>query len=253
MKKLALFFLSGIIVAQVFSQNPGLAVDFSRYGTVITGPGYINRSIANNLIHEIERVQRSRTAEELTEYILNNVEGTPFMNDEFIMGEIYTVDSATIDGAMLRYNVYSDKMEVKHKGMLYELSEEMVKGVVINDKTFSYLPYKYAKRETSGYLEIIQDGTCKLYCKHGKKFKEAHPQKAMEDGPSPAEFRDLPKIYLIMKTSDTKALGIKNKKALVQILPEHKSEIHAFIKKNKIKHNDEVDLKKLLAYYNALL
>src|SRR5210317_685908 len=116
MKKLVLLVLSGIFAVQVFSQNPEMAVDFSRYGTVITNPGYINRTIANDLIREIERIQRSKSAEELTEMILNNVEGTPFMNKEFESGKIYTTDGTIINGAMLRYNVYNDKMEVKVKG-----------------------------------------------------------------------------------------------------------------------------------------
>lgn len=252
MKKLVLLALASFIAAHLFSQNAGLAVDFSRYGSPVTGPAYINRSIANDLIHEIERINRSRTAEELTEFILNNVEGTPFMNNEFKKGEIYTVDGTIINGAMLRYNVYNDKMEVRVKGLLYELSEEMIKGIKIEDRVFDFIPFQLAKKEDTGYLEIFQDGDWKLYCRHEKKFKEAQPQKAMEDKPSPAEFRDLPETYLIKPTADKKAVGVKNKKELINIFPEHKNEVQAYIKKNKLKHNDSEDLKELLTYYNTL-
>jgi len=252
MKKLTLLVLSGIFIAQVFSQNSELAVDFSRYGTAITGPGYINRSIANNLIHEIERVNRSRSAEDLTEAILNNVVGTPFMNNTFEKGKIYTADGTTIDGAMMRYNVYNDKMEVEVKDLLYELSQEMVSGVKIGDRTFNSVQFRLAKKEARGYLEMIRDGEWKLYCRHEKKFKEAQPQKAMEDRPSPAEFKDLPGSYLIMRPGDKKALHVKNKKDLLNIFPVHKNEIQSYIKKNKLKHNEEEDLCALLTYYESL-
>lgn len=73
MKKLKLIILLSFIVGNLFSQNGELAVDLSRYGTPITGASYIDRSVVNDLIRELERANRSGTAEA----ILNNIEGNP--------------------------------------------------------------------------------------------------------------------------------------------------------------------------------
>ena len=252
MKKLVFIVLISFAALHLFSQNAELAVDFSRYGTPITGPGYIDRSVVNELIHELERVNRSKNLEELNEAILKNVEGTPFMDNQFLKGEVLTVDGKDINDVLLRYNVYNNKMEAKFNESFFELSEKLITRVKIDNRTFDYLPYQIAKKEYSGYLELIHDGELKLYCRHSKKFKGAQPQKAMQDRPDPAEFRDLPLVYLLMKNDDSKATGFRSKKELLNNFTGHKNEIQAYIKNNKLKHNNSEDLKKLLNYNDTL-
>ena len=251
MKKIIFTVLLSFSLVNLFSQNGELAIDFSRYGSVITSPGYIDRTIVKNLIHEIERINRSKTLEELNEAIFNNIVGTPFMNNHFIMGELFRVDGERIDEVFLRYNVYNNIMEAKFHESLFKLSEELIQRVKIDDKTFDYLPYKIAEKQHSGYLELIQEGEYRLYCYHSKKFKEAQPQKAMQDKASPAEFRDLPLVYLLMKNQDSLAIGFRSRKELVNIFTNNKDEINAYIKKHKLKHNNPTDLKELLTYFNT--
>lgn len=252
MKKIITVVLFCLIGLYLYAQNAELAIDFSRYGTPITNPSYIDRSVVHDLIHELERVNRSKTPEELNEAFLNSIEGTPFQNNEFLNGKVLTIDDKNIDGVLLRYNIYNNKMEAKVNATLFELSENLVKRIIIEDRTFDYLPYQFAQKEDSGYLELIRDGESKLYCRHSKKFIDAQPQKAMQDKPSPAAFRDLPVVYLLQKNESSEVIGFRNKKELLSLFPTYKNEMQTFIKKNKLKHNRQDDLKKLLNYYDTL-
>lgn len=252
MKKLVSVALLCIVVVDLFSQNGELAVDLSRFGTPITGASYLSRSITNDLIHEIERINRSKTPEELNEYFLNNIEGTPYLNNEFEKGEVITVDGDILKGVLLRYNIFNNKMEVKEKEILYELSDELIERIKIEDKIFDYLPFQLNKKEYVGYLELIQDGEWKLYCRYTKKFKEAQPQKAMQDKPGHAQFRNLPLVYILKNDEVETAEGFRNKKELLNIFTDHKNEIQYYIKSHKLKHNNPEDLKDLLTYLDSL-
>lgn len=251
MKKLVSVILLSFITVQSFSQNAQLAVDFSRYGTPITGPAYINRTAVHDLIHKLDRINRSKTPEEINKEILKNIEGTPFLNPEFISGEVYTSDGNKIENVLLRYNIFNNKMEAKFNESLFQLSENLIRRIAFEERTFDYLSYTIADKENAGYLELIHDGEWKIYCRFAKKFKEAQAQKAMQDKPNPAAFRDLPDIYLV-KTGDNKVQGFKSKKELLSVFSLHKNEVQAFMKKNKLKHNNSADLKMLMTYYETL-
>lgn len=252
MKKLIFTVFLSFSLLNVFSQNSEMAVDFSRYGSPITGASYINRTVVKDLIHELERINRSKTPEELDEAFLNSIVGTPFMNNKFAEGALFTNENKKLDKVFLRFNVFNNKMEVKFNESLFELSEELIKRVTIDDKTFEFLPYKIAEKSQSGYLELIHEDEWKIYCYHSKKYIEAQPQKAMQDKPSPPEFNDLPLVYLLKKSQKSQAIGFRSKKELVNIFSNNKNEILAYIKKHKLKHNNPEDLKELLTYFNTL-
>jgi len=252
MKKLVFVFFICFCTIQTKAQNQAQAVDFSRFGDPITNTSYINRDIVNKIIHDIEKVQRSKSQEELMDYILSTIEGTPYLNNDFLDGNITASDGTLIKGAKLRFNVFNDRMEVKQNNMLFELSNDVVRRVQIGGRTFDYLKYELDQKESVGYLEMISEGKWKLYCRYSKKYKEVQPQKAMEEHDSPAEFRDLPPLFFLLKEGAESAQGFRSKKELLQLFPENRNEMQAYMKKNKMKHNEPEDLQKLLGYYFSL-
>ena len=252
MKKLISILFLSFMVLNSYAQNSEAPIDFSRFGTPVTSPLYVNRSITNELIRELERANQSKTPEELNEAILNNLEGTPYMNNDFEKGEILAVDGTLLRGALLRYNIFNNKMEVKEKEILYELSNELIQRIKIDDRIFDYLLFQISEKEYTGYLELIQDGKWNLYCRYSKKFREAQPQKAQQDKPNPASFRDLPDVYLLKKDENSFAIGFRNKKEFLNIFPLHKEEVQDYMKNQKIKLNNPEDLKKLVSYCNSL-
>jgi hypothetical protein len=252
MKKIAVILFLIYSILNAFSQNSEAPVDFSRFGTPVTSAMYVNRSITSELIRELERANQSKTPEELNEEILKNIEGTPYLKNEFEKGEIWAVDGTHLTGALLRYNIFNNKMEVLEKEILYELSNDLIKRIKTGERIFDYLSYTIADKENTGYLELIQDGKWILYCRYAKKFTDLQPQKAMQDKPNPASFRDLPEIFLIKKTENQTATGFRNKKELLNIFSPHKVEVQDYIKNQKIMLDNPDDLKKLVSYCTSL-
>lgn len=248
MKNVIVLVVFCLIAMNLYSQQDGRPVDFSAFGTPISGSSasYINRSIVDKMIHDLERVNQTGN---VSEYLAANFDGTPFMNNEFVKGDVVTVKGEVLKDVLLRYNVYSDVMEGKLKDVCYEIdSKGMVKRVTLEGKTYDYLKYKIDNDEKFGYLELLEDGEWKLYRHHIKKFKEAQPPRAMQESGSKAKFSDLPAIYFLMKEGDETAVGFRNNKDLVNIFTDNKNEVQDFIKSNKLKSNNQEDLKKLLSY-----
>ena len=73
----------------------------------------------------------------------------------------------------------------------------------------------------------------------------------MEERSSPAEFRDIPKVYLI-KEEDGVVKGFRNRKELREVFENNNKTVNTFIKEKKIKYNKPEDLKSLLVYYEGL-
>lgn len=246
MKNLISVFFFCFLTVNLYSQQDGRPVDFSSFGNPITNASYINRSIVDRMIHDLERVNQSGNA---SEYLAANFDGTPFMNNEFINGEVITLKGEVLKDVPLRYNVFSGVMEGKLKDVCYEIdSKGIVKSVNLDGKTYDFLKYKLNDEEQDGYLELIQDGDWKLYCRHLKKFKEAQAPRAMQESGAKAKFSDLPLTYFLMSEGDSIAIGFNNTKELAAILTSHKADIKDYIKSNKIKSNDPEDLKKVISF-----
>lgn len=252
MKKLLVVAFFSFTALNLFSQMNDKIVDFAKFGTSISGAGYIDRSVMHDLIHDLEKANRYKTPEELNEAILSQMEGTPFLNNEFQIGEIVTVNGESVKDLPLRFNVFDHKMEARFNKSLFELSDNLIKRTIIGERTFDFLPYRVAGKESTGYLELIQDGTWKLYCLYSKKFKVAQEQKALQDRPSPAQFRDLPAIYLLKNDENDVAVGFKNKKEFLKIVGKHNRDIQDFMNGNKLKPNNPEDLKSVIMYLNSL-
>lgn len=251
MKRTALIIAFCLIVVNLFSQGNPSPVDLSKFGSPISGSGYINRSVVYNLIHELDKINRL-SPEEMDKAFFNSIIGTPYLENEFKKGEVFTSGGNNFKDVLLRYNVYNNLIEVNLKDVRYEISNDKINSVKIDNKNFDYLSYKIGNETEKGYLELISDGEIKLYCRHSKKFKDAEPQKAMEDHPSPPEFKDLPDVYFIKNKEDKVATGFRNKKDLISTFPDYQDEIKNHIKEKNLKYNDPEDLKELLNYYNSL-
>lgn len=252
MKKLIVVVFLGIAALNGFPQMGDKIVDFAKFGSAITGSGYLDRSVMHDLIHELEKANRYKTPEELNQAILSRIEGSPFMNDEFILGEIITTDDENIKDVQLRFNIFNNKMEAKFNETLFELSDDRIKRINFDNRTFDYLTYRIFEKESAGYLELIQDGPWKLYCLYSKKFKVAQAQKAMQDKPSPAQFRDLPVIYLLKNDENEQIVAFKSKKELLEIVGKQNRQIQDFMNVNKMKTNNPEDLKSVIVYLNSL-
>ena len=182
----------------------------------------------------------------LKTYDYRDIEGTPYLNKDFVDGIIYLKDS-TILKLPLRYNIYADVMEFQLNGVNYVIgNHSYVDKITIDTSVFFY----YSFIDKGGYFELIESGKCFLVQKSRVIYKPAESPKPIENKVIPARFERNSDIFYIVNNSN--GFKIKNMNSVLDALQDQKIKIESFIKQEKIKKTRKTDLVKIVKYYNRL-
>ncbi|MCG6187059.1 hypothetical protein [Maribellus maritimus] len=180
-----------------------------------------------------------------------DIEGSPFLEDEFIKGVVYTTSNTKYVDVPLRYNIYNDAIEFDTGSGVQELAApEIVDKVEFGSYTMVYVPYSITKKIRRGFFIVEEEGKASLLVKPEIAFVKATEPGAYKAA-EPAKFdRKNDEYYIWIKKNEAKMISGKND--IVDVFPDNHEKIEAFIKKNKIKHRKPEDLKQLVQYYNSL-
>lgn len=182
----------------------------------------------------------------------NDIQGSPYLNEEFLNGTIFTTSKLQFVDVLLRYNVYNDEIEFKTpEGETQALATpEIVETIEFGDYKMVYIPFSNVKKIRYGFFKVELEGNASLYLRSEVIFKKAEKPAAYKEA-EPAKFINKPNSYYI-RVGLEQAKKVGNKKELLDIFPDHQNELTTFIKKNKIKTNKPERLKELVRYYNSL-
>ena len=181
-----------------------------------------------------------------------DIQGSPYLNDEFINGSIYTVSKTQFTDIPLRYNIYNQEIEFKNpENKVIALgTPEVVEKVSFGEYTMVYIPFSYNKKVQNGFLKVLSEGKVSLYARPEIEFQKPKEPGAYREA-EPAKFvpRDDRNFIRIGKDA---AQMVVNKKEVIEVFPDHNDEIEAFIKQNKINVKKQGELKSVVEYYNSL-
>jgi len=182
----------------------------------------------------------------------SDIEGSPYLNDEFITGNIYTSSKMQFASVPLRFNIYSDQLEFKTpEGAIQAMAApEIVEKVEFGEYKMVYIPYSNFKKIKNGFFKVVEEGKASLYARCEIVFKKAEEPGAYKEA-EPAKFVRNPDSYYI-RVGLEQAKKVGNKKDLPEIFSDQRDKIAAFVKKNKIKTNKPEDLIQLVQYYSSL-
>ena len=180
-----------------------------------------------------------------------SIDGTPYLSDDFIEGDIIINDSLKIEKVPLRYNLYSDKIEFKtDDDEVLEISDEKSSYQFdFDDFIFKNLDYLEYGETVHGMLELLVDGDFKLYKKYKLELKPATKAIGFQDA-QPNRFVRMDNVYLIETKQDEIPRVFTNTKILLRELKEVKPDIDSIIKKEKIRVKTESGLCKLIRLCN---
>ena len=207
------------------------------FGQVTFGNTYSNNVssvLFKNKVYDMENKNKeiqgsAYVYEDFTDAYIKDAEGTP----------------------KVRYNAYKDDMEVKLENQVYIIPREPIfsnikiisTGDIIRIEKFDYKNQPY-----EGYLFIISEKSpIIVYKKERVEFKDFEKPRNSYADETPARF--IPqKTEFFIKIADGKITELpKNKKKLIELLPEHQLKIEAFFKNNNVDLNNVADLKKLFS------
>ncbi|MBR8537201.1 hypothetical protein KDU71_16645 [Carboxylicivirga sediminis] len=181
---------------------------------------------------------------------LDNINGSPFLNEEFKNGFIQT-RSDSIISLVLRYNVYNDAIEFKINDEIYAIkNNESLKMVTIEERVFMYKEFiKSNGTKHNGYLELLSHGKNELYCRYRIRYYPRVPEEAYKEAIEP-EFK-MQSLSFFYADSFTTPIEFSTKKQLSSLMDEKTQEsIHKISRNRAIKYWNKEDLTNLFTTLN---
>jgi hypothetical protein len=100
-----------------------------------------------DLIGQVDWIKRTQPG-------TSTIEGSPYLNDDFIDGTIYYDKKYKIDKVPLRLNLYNGDMEFKEKNTTMAIADpSRINKIVMGAYTFIYLP-ENKKGKVGGFVRM---------------------------------------------------------------------------------------------------
>lgn len=212
------------------------------------------RGLTSDLYRVDEYIKRNDKT--LSYSLPKEYNGSPYFNDEFVLGNIYQGDALIAKDTPLRYNIFSNEIEVKETldepdedaKPLTKTSDIYVK---INEVIIVLIPYNGSDEEGS-YFQVLYEGK-KVDLLKKVEIEFTTPKKA-----STSITRDLKGAFTnedtyFLQTKSGRMFQMpraKNKKFLV--FGKAQDTLKAFAKENRLNINKEHDLKRLVFQFDNL-
>ena len=176
----------------------------------------------------------------------DEIDGSAYLNDEFVLGSILTKDNIRYINVPLRYNIYNDDIEFEMtKGSYLAISHpEKMKEIRIGDDVFIYDIKRNKKGEQYGYYKLVEDGKIQLLSRFNIVFKEGTTTTGYKAAEPPKFNRNANSLYLKIGTKEPQQLS--KKKDIGRIFGPKAKEITALMKAEGLNFRKEGDLIKLV-------
>tara|TARA_R110000850_G_scaffold199977_1_gene326117 strand:+ start:9552 stop:10241 length:690 start_codon:yes stop_codon:yes gene_type:complete len=202
------------------------------------------------------------TAEEILNFTtraktinLDNTNGSPFENEEFVLGSILSENNILISNIYLRYNAYQDEFQIKQNPNAGDDKIQAIKKstefyVKMGDEIFTY---KLPQDGMGGYYNILVEGNkVDLLKKISKKFVEGQKSVTMMTGNHPNRLIDESSYVVAKDDKIIEVTGSKNK-ILEAIAGDQKNELKKYTKSENLNVKKEDEMIKAVNYYNENL
>jgi hypothetical protein len=178
------------------------------------------------------------------------VDGTPYQNENFVKGTVYSSKGKFPD-VMMRYNIYADQIEFKQKDITYILDPGPdIKKIDLGDHLLVVEKYEVKGKSKSGFYTLLDSGKVTLVAKKVVTYREAQAPKALEIAGKPAKYSKAGDEFLY-RIGDGPLMEVGSIKKFVENFPDRQEELMKFVSQEKISKNEK-ELIKLVRYYNSL-
>ena len=183
------------------------------------------------------------------------VEGSPYVNDQFLPITITSFENKVFKG---RYNAFNGDFEVMDDatGKSFVLNRAMenyeVKFVGTN-LTYIILKHIHESGEVTNdfFVKLTASNYNYLLKKESVQFLGERLATSTYDKARPAQYKRSKDTYYLKSDDEIKEVST-NKKDIAKLFPTHSKTILDYIKSEKIKTNKEEDLIRLFNYINTL-
>ena len=177
----------------------------------------------------------------------NYIEGTPYLFDDFISGNLYYRNELLHTQLPIRVNLNSGEIEyLRNDSVLVLNSYNQIDRIVVNGELLLYLDGKH-NSIVSGIVKTWSSEFPTVLTKMHKYYYSKTVLPYAEVKPRRFERKDNHFVWI----SEDQLMEVTSTKKLVKVLG-HSKELLAYAKKQKISTDNPVELMELLDYYKHL-
>lgn len=190
---------------------------------------------------------------------VKGVKGSPYFEERFAVAEVDYFGERLKDKTFLRYNAYSDELEMGNYAEQKETENILLKNnkIVTNfggDK-YKYLPYKTREGNFTkvGYVVVlVENENYSLYLKKTKVYMEATVARTSLERSFPARFIDNVEYFYNYRGNTLQYLK-PSKRGLMDAFKENSELVKKYLKENKIRVKEQSEVEKLFNSINSSL
>lgn len=201
-------------------------------------------------INELENIVRQFNYSRNTEPKEVTIEGSAYLEEDFVKGTVVLSTGAIYTHIPLRLNIYNEEIEFRNQsGKVFNINNPAgIRKVTMGDTKFIYTESKFHKENKKILAEIITEGTFSLLKHHRVKLTEGRPAQTHR-AVQPPRLVKMPSEYMIRKNNGI-AEPFKNEKELLSLLSDKRDKAKEFISRQKLSVKNEHDLVSIIKYIN---
>lgn len=202
-------------------------------------------------INDLENMLRSMNYIASTEFTEEDIEGSAYLDEQFINGTVTLTTGVVYSNIPLRYNAYNDLIEFRGRSNeIFNINNpDGIRELTIGESKFIYTGSFDNKQNKKIFAEVITEGTITLLKHHRINLMAAKPAQTHKPAQAPKFIKASSEFLL--KKEDGNAWLFKNEKELLGLL-SNKEKIKELIKKEKLSIHKENDLKRIIEFHNSL-
>lgn len=194
---------------------------------------------------------------------LSDIKGSPYLNDRFMQGEII-IGEESEGHHNLRYNIYSDQIEVLREDNVQNASSEDPKydvilkldkiKIILDGKTIE--PYYHLtdsnKTIKSFFIEVYKNNKYTLLNKKRCVLTPAQKATTPNQADRAARFNIYDDYYVLTDSEQYPQKLELKKRTFAKSFPEYSKPLKEYLKKEEINLKKQEDLIKVLDYLSVL-
>lgn len=187
----------------------------------------------------------------------SNIKGSPYFEETFAIAEVDYFGETLKDKTYLRYNAFSDELEMGTFPDQKTTEEILLKNnkIVTNfgGKRYEYLPYKTKEGNYTkmGYFVVlVENKNYSLYLKRSKVFMEATVARTSLERAFPARFIDNIEYYYNYEGNTLQNIKA-SKNGLINTFKNHSDFIKTYLKTNKVRFKDDASIVNVFNFVNG--
>ena len=182
-----------------------------------------------------------------------NVEGSPYMFDEFYEGVVELKNGHTTEPLQIRYNTHEQSIDFMSGNLAFNVEGENIESFhfTANGKEYTFIKgYDASRLSEDDFVEVVVDGEVKFLARHHTAFFE--DSASYGSATKNNIYRSDVTYYVKVGDKSPERLRSLNKRRVMNNIDRFEDELEQYADQNNIDFSDKEDVARLIRYCNTL-